>query len=72
MVRYLLQFSERWPCHILLLDRMKFASLEVSIGGGWGLLVYPILIFYLPLSGRSSGMTELFLTENNWANKNPI
>ena len=51
---------------------MKFASLEVFLGGGWGLLVYPILIFYLPLSGRSPGMTELFLTENNWANKNPI
>ena len=43
VVRSLLQLSERWPCHIWLIDRMKFASLEANSGGGWGLLVYPIL-----------------------------
>ena len=29
---------------------------------GWGLLVYPILLFSLPLAERSPSMTEILLT----------
>ena len=50
------------PCHIWLVDRMKFASLETNLGEGWGLLVYPNLPFCLPLSGRSPDITEMLLT----------
>ena len=50
VVHSLLQLSERWPYHIWLDGRMKFASLEANLGGGGGLLVYPILLFFLPLS----------------------
>ena len=59
VVRALLQLSERWSCHIWLVYRMKFATL-----GSGGLLVYPILFFSLPLSGRSpmSDVTEILLT----------
>ena len=38
MVQYTLQLSERWPCHIWLVGRMKYASIEANLGGGWGLL----------------------------------
>ena len=31
-MRYLLQLSERWSCHIWNVDRMKFASLEANKG----------------------------------------
>ena len=31
-VHSLLQLSERWPCHIWLVGRMKFASLEANLG----------------------------------------
>ena len=55
--------SERWPCHIWPVGRMKFASLEANLDGIWGLLD-PILLFPLPLSGRSLDMTEILLT---WA-----
>ena len=61
MVRSLLQLSGRCHRHIWLVDRMKFASLEANLGGGWGLLVYPILLFYLPLH-RCPAMTEILLT----------
>ena len=37
VVRFLLQLSERWPCHIWLVGRMKFASLEANLGWGQGL-----------------------------------
>ena len=59
----LLQLSERWPCHVLPVGRMKFATLEANLSGG--LLVYPILLFSLHLSGRSpeSDITEILL---NW------
>ena len=41
---------------------MKFASLEANLGGGGqGLLVYPIILFYRPLAGRSPDMTEILL-----------
>ena len=47
---------------VMLGSRINFASLEANLGWGKGLLVYPILLFSLPLSGRSSGMTEILLT----------
>ena len=47
MVHPLLQLSERWLCHICSIGRMKFATLEANLGGGEGLLVYPILLFSL-------------------------
>ena len=56
VVHSLLHFSERWPCHIWLVGRMKFASLEANLGWGRGVLVFPILLFFLPLSGRSPNM----------------
>ena len=63
VVHSLLQLSERWPCHIWPVGRMKFASLEANLGGGWGLRVfYPILLFSLPLSGKIPDMTEILLT----------
>ena len=45
-MRSLLQLSERWPCHIWLVGRIKFASLEVNVSLGWGLLVNPILLVW--------------------------
>ena len=39
VVSSLLQLSERWPCHIWLVSRTKYASLEANLCGGWGLLV---------------------------------
>ena len=41
---------------------MKFASLEANLGGGEGLLVYPILLFSLHLSERSLDMNDILLT----------
>ena len=43
---------------------MKFVTLEANLNGSRGLLVYPILLFSLPHSGRSpeSDITELLLT----------
>ena len=35
--------SEGWPCHVFFSGRIEFASLEVNLGGGWGLLVYLII-----------------------------
>ena len=61
-VHSLLQLSVRWPCHIWLVGRIKLASLKAIFGWGWGLLVYPILLFSLPLSGRCPDMTEILLT----------
>ena len=58
----LLQLSERWPCHVWLVGRMKFALLEANLCKGPGLLVYPILLFSLPLSGGTVDMTEILLT----------
>ena len=49
-------------CHFGLVGRMILASLEANLGGGWGLFVYPILLFSLLLSGRSPNMTEILLT----------
>ena len=55
MVRYLLHADH---CHILPVYMMRGGK----FGGGWGLLVYPILLFYLPLSGSSPDMTVILLT----------
>ena len=41
---------------------MKFASLEAKLDGSWGLLVYHILLFSLPLSGSIPDITEILLT----------
>ena len=57
----LLQLSESWPCQIWLVGRMKFASLEANLCLGQGLLVNPILLFFLPPSERSHDMTEILL-----------
>ena len=35
-VHSLLQLPEKWPCHILLVNKMKFASLEADLGRAWG------------------------------------
>ena len=35
VVRSLLQLSERLPCHICSVGRMRFASLEGNLDGGW-------------------------------------
>ena len=32
VVRSLLQLSERWPCHIWPVGRMKFALLDIWVG----------------------------------------
>ena len=40
----LLQFSEKWPSHTWLVDRMNFASFRQIWGGGRGRLIYPILL----------------------------
>ena len=64
VVRSLLQLSERWPCDIWPVGRMKFVTLEANLSGSGVLLVYHILLFSLPLSGRSpeSDITEILLT----------
>ena len=61
MVRSLLQLSEIWPFHIWLFVWMEFASLEANLGGV-GALLSISFFFSLPLSGRSSDMTEILLT----------
>ena len=51
MVHFLLQLKRDSPVIfglLVIVGRMKFASLQVNLGGGWGILVYPILF---PLGG---------------------
>ena len=63
MVHSWVQLSEKRPCYIWLVGRMKLASLEaIKFGWGWGLLVYYILLFSLPLYCRHPNMTEILLT----------
>ena len=57
MVRSLLQLPERWPCHIWLVGRMKFALIEINSGGGRS---GPFSLYH---SGSSPDMTEILLTE---------
>ena len=40
---------------------MQFALLEAILGRDWGLIVYPILLSSLPLSGSSPGMTVILM-----------
>ena len=40
------------------MSRLKYVSLQANLGLGQGLLVYPILLSFIPLSGR----TEMFMT----------
>ena len=49
VVHSLLQLLERWKCHIWLVDKMKFVSLEAYFGGGWGRLNRHVSISYLLL-----------------------
>ena len=46
----------------LLNIRVKFATLAAYLSLGLGLLVYPIIIFFLPPSKRSPAMTGILLT----------
>ena len=62
MVHSLLQLPEIWSCHIWLVGRMKFASLEAKMDGGQTLLVYPILLFHSASLLKSLNMTEILLT----------
>ena len=62
MVHSLLQLPEIWPCHIWLVGRMKFASLEAKMDGGRTLLVYPNLLFHSASLLKSLNMTEILLT----------
>ena len=55
--RSLLQRLAIWACHILLVVRMKFASLLANMRLGQGLLVYPLLS-----SWRSPNITGILLT----------
>ena len=47
LVHSLLQLSERWPCHVWIVGRMKFASLVSILVGVVAFLVYPILFLLL-------------------------
>ena len=54
---------------------MKFASFEANFGWDRSLLVYPILLFSLPLSGRSTDKTDILtgtLSLNLINNKNDL
>ena len=56
MVCSLLQLSERWPCHIWLVGRMKFTLIEINSGGGRS---GPFSLYH---SGSSPDMTDILLT----------
>ena len=56
-LRYLPELLAIWSCHIWLVVSIKFASLEANLSLGQGLLVYPILLFFVPPSRRSPDMT---------------
>ena len=61
-LRSMLELLAIWSGHIWLVVRIKFASLAANLSLGQGLLVYPILLFFLPPSRRSPDMTEIFLS----------
>ena len=53
------------PCcsfHTWLVDRVKFASLDTNLGGGWGLFSLSYSFVSTSVSGRSPDMTEILLT----------
>ena len=57
-----LRYSFQRDGIVMFVGRTKYASLEANFGGGLGLLFYPIFPDFLPLSRRSSDMTEILLT----------
>ena len=64
LVRSLLQLSERWPCHIWLVGRMKFALLGANLGGSryFSLSHSSFLSPCLEGGGGGPSMTEILLT----------
>ena len=61
-LRSLLELLAIWSCHIWLVVRINFASRAANLSLGQGLLVYPILRFFLSPSRRSPDMTGILLT----------
>ena len=61
-LRTLLELLAIWFCHIWLVVRINFASLAQNFSLAQDLSVYPILLFFLPPSRRSPGMTGILLT----------
>ena len=61
-LRTLLELLAIWFCPIWLVVRINFASLAQNFSLAQDLLVYPILLFFLPPSRRSPGMTGILLT----------
>ena len=53
---------ERKSCHIWLGGRINVASPEANLGGGQGIIAYPVFLFSHPLSGRSPDISEILLT----------
>ena len=58
----LLELLTIWSCHIWIVVRIKFALLSANLSLRQGLLVYPILLFFLPSSRRSPEMTGILVT----------
>ena len=48
----LLQLSEGKSCRIWLGGRINVASPEANLGGGQGILAYPVFLFSHPFSGK--------------------
>ena len=64
--------SQKWPCHIWHVDRMKFAS-SLEANKFWAFSL-SILLFSLPLFGRNPDIIEILLTGTlslNSINQNP-
>ena len=51
-----------WSCHIWIVVRIKFALLAANLSLRQDLLVYPILLFFLPSSRRSPVMNGILVT----------
>ena len=58
----LLEPIAKWSCHVWLVVRIQFALLAANLSSGQSLLVYPILLFFLPPSRRSPVMTGILVT----------
>ena len=61
-LRSLLELLAIWSFNMRLFVRINFASLGANLRLGQGLIVYPILLFFLPFSRRSPDMTGIVLT----------
>ena len=66
-LRSLLELLAIWSCHIWLVN---FASLTANLSLGQGLLVDPILLFFIPPSRRSPGMTGIHVLLTGMLNLN--